>query len=134
MVKIGENVTTGDICKSDGKVGDVNITEQTYHTDLDYYIIHVDENLEVGKKYAICIPFEGMLTPGLAGFYRSSYKDLETGETKWLAVTQFESTDARRAFPCFDEPGMKARFEVTLGHVMSKSAISNMPLSSTEPM
>eukprot|EP00946_MAST-07B_sp_MAST-7B-sp1_P000360 g360.t1 len=56
----------------------------------------------------------GVLNDSLAGFYRSSYSDSFTGEQKYMGVTQFEATDARRAFPCIDEPAVKATFEVTL--------------------
>ncbi len=53
--------------------------------------------------------FRGTLNDKLRGFYRVSYKD-PAGVTRTLAATQFEATDARRAFPCWDEPAFKAVF------------------------
>ncbi len=68
--------------------------------------------------------FRGILNDKLRGFYRSSYKD-DQGVTHSLAATQFEATDARRAFPCWDEPQFKAVFAVTLAIDPSLTAISN---------
>ena len=59
------------------------------------------------------IAFNGVLNDRLHGFYRSTYTD-DAGATHTIATTQFESTDARRAFPCFDEPALKATFATTL--------------------
>ena len=57
--------------------------------------------------------FAGVLNDKLRGFYRSTFRD-EEGVERVIATTQFESTDARRAFPCWDEPDRKAVFSVTL--------------------
>ena len=59
------------------------------------------------------ISFDGVLNDRLRGFYRSTFTDDE-GRAHTIATTQFQSTDARRAFPCFDEPALKATFTVTL--------------------
>jgi puromycin-sensitive aminopeptidase len=70
------------------------------------------------------ITFTGTLNDKLRGFYRSKYKD-EAGNWHPLAATQFEATDARRAFPCWDEPAFKAVFATTLVIDPALQAVSN---------
>jgi puromycin-sensitive aminopeptidase len=70
------------------------------------------------------IDFTGVLNDKLRGFYRSEYPG-PGGESRYLATTQFEATDARRAFPCWDEPAHKATFQVTLVFPSNLSAVSN---------
>ena len=71
--------------------------------------------------------FTGILNDKLLGFYRSEYIS-QNGETRYLATTQFEPTDARRAFPCWDEPAKKATFQVTLVFSDEFQAVSNTPV------
>jgi puromycin-sensitive aminopeptidase len=70
------------------------------------------------------IIFTGILNDSMRGFYRSTYT--LDGKNHTMATTQFEATDARRAFPCFDEPAHKAVFHVDLVIPSDKTAISNM--------
>lgn len=67
--------------------------------------------------------FRGILNDRMRGFYRSRY--VVDGKERFLATTQFEAVDARRAFPSFDEPVHKAVFDVTLMVPSSMTAISN---------
>lgn len=69
------------------------------------------------------IGFQGILNDKLAGFYRSKYEYL--GKEKFIATTQFEAADARRAFPCFDEPSYKATFDITLISDKNLTVVSN---------
>ncbi len=70
------------------------------------------------------IGFSGILNDQLHGFYRSTFTDVD-GTDQVIATTQFEATDARRAFPCWDEPDFKAVFSVTLVVPADLFAVSN---------
>ncbi|MGC9960869.1 MAG: M1 family metallopeptidase [Acidimicrobiales bacterium] len=82
--------------------------------------------------YVLECAFTGALNDKLRGFYRSRFTDPD-GTEHWLATTHFESTDARRAFPCFDEPDMKAIFSVTLDVAENLFVVSNGPELSVTP-
>ena len=75
------------------------------------------------------IVFRGILNDKLRGFYRSTYKD-ESGIMQTMAATQFEATDARQAFPCWDEPDFKAVFATTLVIDPHLAAVSNTTVTS----
>jgi puromycin-sensitive aminopeptidase len=77
------------------------------------------------------LSFSGKLNDKLHGFYQSRYVD-DSGQTKYLATTQFESTHAREAIPCWDEPDIKATFGVTLIVPEGLTAISNQPEKARE--
>ena len=83
---------------------------------------------KVKGKITIDLEFQGILNDRLLGFYRSQY--IQNGKTKYLATTQFEAADARRAFPCWDEPEAKATFEISISADNKFTAISNMPIKS----
>ncbi len=74
------------------------------------------------------LAFRGEINDRLRGFYRSRYTNPE-GDTAWLACTQLEPIDARRALPCFDEPALKATFKVTLNVPSQMAAVSNMSIA-----
>lgn len=81
------------------------------------------------------IDFSGVMNNTMAGFYRSKYKPAvkpsksvpTEGDSHLMFSTQFESCDARRAFPCFDEPNLKATFDFSIEIPEDLVALSNMP-------
>jgi len=84
-------------------------------------------------EWTLKIAFRGILNDKLHGFYRSQYQD-SAGKTHTVATTQFESTDARRAFPCWDEPELKASYKVTLVVDANLAAISNAGIERERPL
>ncbi|XP_067104822.1 aminopeptidase N-like isoform X3 [Osmerus mordax] len=89
----------------------------------EYLVIQVNGKLAVGKIYVLNTEFQGELSDDLEGFYRSEY--IEDGLQKIVATSQMQATYARKAFPCFDEPAMKAIFNITLIHDHGTVALSN---------
>ncbi|XP_013014240.1 aminopeptidase N [Cavia porcellus] len=90
----------------------------------EYLVVHLQGHLSVGREYEMDSQFQGELADDLAGFYRSEYR--ENGQLKVVATTQMQAADARKSFPCFDEPAMKATFDITLIHPAHYQALSNM--------
>ncbi|XP_059453182.1 aminopeptidase M1-like [Corylus avellana] len=88
-------------------------------------VLEFAETLPIGIG-VLHIGFEGPLNDKMKGFYRSTYE--HNGEKKNMAVTQFEPADARRCFPCWDEPACKATFKITLDVPSELVALSNMPI------
>jgi puromycin-sensitive aminopeptidase len=88
---------------------------------------HFAEGVVVAGKGCLVIQWSAPLSDGLCGLYKSTYVNKE-GVERVMAVTQFEATDARRCFPCWDEPAAKATFDVTLVVPSDRVAISNMPV------
>ncbi|KAB0798929.1 hypothetical protein PPYR_06809 [Photinus pyralis] len=109
-------------------------TNFSFYKENDFFEILLDKPVRMEQRYEIFIPFNGTLGSSLSGYYRSSYNNTRKGRKKWLSVTQFEPIFARNAFPCFDEPAMKASFKISLGRRRRYSSISNMPLLKTEAM
>src|SRR5438876_1180545 len=84
-------------------------------------------------QWRLALRFSGTLNDKLHGFYRSTYKDA-AGAAHTIAATQFEATDARRGFPCWDEPALKAVFGVTLVVAENLAAVSNCAVVREEPL
>ncbi|KAH9498825.1 hypothetical protein Btru_005237 [Bulinus truncatus] len=112
-------------------------SESTLTACVEYY----KDDEEVGLKFpsdlvpgkgTLSLKFTGELNDKMKGFYRSKYT--LNNEELYAAVTQFEATDARRAFPCWDEPALKATFDITLIVPEGKVALSNMPVISTREL
>jgi len=90
----------------------IEIEQLALDDDLERCTIEL-ASVPVGNDWTLHTVFTGELNDKLKGFYRSTYTDVDGGE-RVIATTQFEATDARRAFPCWDEPDLKAVFGVTL--------------------
>ena len=109
-----------------------NIISSTPKTNEEKEELSIKLSKKIKGTVTISLEFQGILNDRLLGFYRSQYK--QNGKTKYLATTQFEAADARRAFPCWDEPEAKATFEISIIADNKFTAISNMPVISKKKL
>lgn len=97
-----------------------------------FWVVRPRDTLRPGN-YTLKLEFDGSLDGSIVGLYRSVYTT-KAGEKRSIATSKFQPTDARSAFPCFDEPSFKSTFRTTLvrpseGYI----ALSNMPVESERP-
>lgn len=118
------NITSSkyQVISSKGKGQEEFAYKISYDKVSETVTFHFKKTLPKGKA-KLSLVFEGIINETLRGFYKSRYS--VDGVEKHMATTQFEATDARRAFPCFDEPAHKAVFDVSLVVPGTHTAISN---------
>ncbi|XP_063912538.1 aminopeptidase N-like isoform X2 [Zophobas morio] len=109
----------------------LQIASQDYLQGERYKIV-LDESMSKNIMYTLELMYVGHLNNHLQGFYRSSYDENSDSFEKYLASTQFSPTDARRAFPCFDEPSFKANFTLIIGRFSNMTSLANMPLEKSD--
>ena len=94
------------------------------HKEEETVTLALGQQLSPGLA-TVTYQFTGILNDKMSGFYRSMY--MKDGQEQFAAVTQFEATDARQAFPCWDEPAVKATFAMTIVGPKDRVILSNMP-------
>ncbi|KAF8162999.1 leucyl aminopeptidase [Crassisporium funariophilum] len=117
---------------SDALKAEQEPTGSSFDKSQERTTYQLSANLPAGSKAELKIAFGGKLTGNMMGYYKSSWE--HEGKTKYYALTQFEPTAARRAFPCWDEPLLKATFKVTMISRADTVNLSNMPALSEEPI
>uniref|UniRef100_A0A8C2WLD5 Aminopeptidase n=1 Tax=Cyclopterus lumpus TaxID=8103 RepID=A0A8C2WLD5_CYCLU len=110
---------------------EINATGFNYQNEDEKVTLSFPSALQKGSG-TLKVDFVGELNDKMKGFYRSKYT-AATGESRYAAVTQFEATDARRAFPCWDEPAIKATFDIALIVPKDRVALSNMNVIDRKP-
>jgi aminopeptidase N len=93
-----------------------------WHVDLEDQLINLEFD-EIVKDFTLKVEYTGEINEYLVGFYRSQYQ--VNGEARYVGVTQFQESEARRAFPCFDIPSKKATFDISLIVDENLTGISN---------
>ncbi|KAJ9600825.1 hypothetical protein L9F63_001037, partial [Diploptera punctata] len=117
------NIKSVSFTSSNGNI--IKPTDSKISVEDETLTLTFGEPIPPGKG-VLEFHFTGELNDKMKGFYRSKYVSPD-GEERYAGVTQFEATDARRCFPCWDEPAIKATFDITLIVPENKVALSNMP-------
>ncbi|NWR90810.1 AMPE aminopeptidase, partial [Furnarius figulus] len=116
--------------KSSGQ--QIALTECFEYKPQEYIVVKAAAELPVtgeNDPYMLTLKFQGWLNGSLVGFYRTTYTENE--QIKSIAATDHEPTDARKSFPCFDEPNKKATYNISIIHQDAYQALSNMPVQRT---
>jgi aminopeptidase N len=132
----------------DMEIQEAKVTLEQSKTHAEFAVSTIDHNVEaevvtfhlneeirpnLSNNLTLHLTYAGKILDNMAGFYRSRYKDSNGNDAIQLS-TQFEAADARRAFPCCDEPNLKATFQIHLAVPEEWTALSNMPILSSKSL
>ncbi|KAG6832426.1 hypothetical protein H0H87_001586 [Tephrocybe sp. NHM501043] len=124
-LELGKASIYSDALKSEQEPSEVTIVKESERVTYQF-----PTALPGGSTAHLKIGFSGKLLGSMTGYYKATY-EIE-GKQRVYALTQFEPTDARRAFPCWDEPLLKATFGITLISRADTVNLSNMPATSED--
>ena len=122
-------VHAGALVAADDRV--IEVEKVVPDAEAGRLTLELPAEIEPGA-YALRLEFTGRLSDLMEGMYRSRYTD-DAGAEHVIITTHFEATDARRNFPCWDEPDLKASFAVTLVVPDGVTALTNTPEIGREP-
>ncbi|XP_053671112.1 glutamyl aminopeptidase-like [Anopheles nili] len=113
---------------------EINISRAYEVPEHEYWVIETQGDIAAGD-YRLNVQFNGNLADRIIGFYSSKYLDKATNRTRKIATSKFEPTFARQAFPCFDEPHLKAEYTIHMVHPSADgyAALSNMNVKEIVP-
>jgi aminopeptidase 2 len=118
---------------TNGTTVDLDTSSLSFDESTERVTISLNDELKVGEKVHVKQTFAGSLLHPSEGFFRAPYTDTD-GKQKWMAATHLQATAARKVFPCFDEPALKATFTVTLVVSPHLTALGNMDVAGSTPI
>lgn len=122
-------IRTVNLLNPDGSIFQQNAPFRLIN-EVEFLEIPTTRQLLVGEALVVEVIYSGILREETSGFFRTSYVNPASNQTVWLASTHFKNTDARHAFPCYDEIRYRTTFKLWITHDRSLHSVSNMPIES----
>ena len=121
-------LNAADLTVSDAQLDGKIIPRTKFDAENELLTLTAPEELTPGE-HTLALKFIGKINQFGRGLFYGKYQEQGTGAKKIFLGTQFEATDARRLFPCWDEPAFRARFQLTTVVPENWMAVSNMPVA-----
>ena len=123
-------LNAADLTVSDAKLDGETIPKTAIKFDAKNELLTITSPVQLTPgEHTLALKFNGKINQFGRGLFYGKYQEQATGAKKIFLGTQFEATDARRLFPCWDEPAFRARFQLTTVVPENWMAVSNMPVA-----
>jgi len=112
----------------------IDISRLIYDAATQQVRVPLTEAAQPGKNYTLGFKYTGHIRTDMAGFFSASYVERDSNVTRWLALTQMQRINARLVLPCFDEPALKAQFQLQIVRPNGYQSIANTKLKETKAL